>query len=67
MKDTIYRQDAIDCFWDAKRYFRDALDVVKDIRRLPSAPLSPCDVCIYNPPSSMDGKPCSMCPAEGRD
>ena len=26
-------------------------------------PLSPCDVCMYNPPSSMDGKPCCMCPA----
>ena len=25
--------------------------------------LSPCDLCIYNPPSSMDGKPCSICPA----
>ena len=26
-------------------------------------PLTPCDVCMYNPPSSMDGKPCCMCPA----
>lgn len=25
--------------------------------------LSPCDVCAYNPPSSGDGKPCSICPA----
>lgn len=25
--------------------------------------LSPCDVCRYNPPSSGDGNPCSMCPA----
>lgn len=24
---------------------------------------SPCDLCMYNPPSSTDGKPCSMCPA----
>ena len=22
-----------------------------------------CDLCIYNPPSSCDGKPCTMCPA----
>ncbi len=29
-------------------------------------PKSPCDVCRYNPPSSTDGKPCTMCPAEGR-
>ena len=26
-------------------------------------PLTPCDVCMYNPPSSMDGKPCCLCPA----
>lgn len=25
--------------------------------------ISPCDLCLYNPPSSGDGKPCSMCPA----
>ena len=30
------------------------------------ASLTPCDACRYNPPSSTDGKPCSMCPAEGR-
>lgn len=24
---------------------------------------TPCDVCKYNPPSSGDGKPCTMCPA----
>ena len=27
-------------------------------------PDSPCDLCVYNPPSSFDGKPCTMCPAE---
>ena len=26
-------------------------------------PLTPCDVCMYNPPSSMGGKPCYICPA----
>lgn len=25
---------------------------------------APCDVCRHNPPSSGDGKPCCMCPAE---
>lgn len=29
----------------------------------PTVNLSPCDVCAYNPSSSGDGKPCSMCPA----
>ena len=24
---------------------------------------SPCDLCSYDPPSSMGGKPCWMCPA----
>lgn len=30
----------------------------------PNEPLTPCDLCMYNPPSSCDGKPCCMCPAE---
>ena len=35
---------------------------------LPSVaiPSSPCDLCQYNPPSSTDGKPCTMCPVERR-
>ena len=33
---------------------------------LPSAQPTPCDVCRHNPPSSMDGKPCCVCPAERR-
>ena len=24
----------------------------------------PCGLCVYNPPSSMDGKPCYACPAD---
>lgn len=26
----------------------------------------PCDLCRHAPPSSGDGKPCTMCPAVGR-
>ncbi len=26
-------------------------------------PKTPCDLCMYNPPSSLDGKPCCICPA----
>lgn len=33
------------------------------IKSLEQEPTSPCDVCRYNPPSSGDGKPCTMCPA----
>lgn len=29
--------------------------------------LSPCDSCAYNPPSSGDVKPCSMCPASRKE
>lgn len=29
--------------------------------------LTICDFCVYGPPSSFDGKPCTMCPAEIRE
>ena len=29
--------------------------------------ITPCDLCRYDPPSSSDNKPCSMCPASARD
>ena len=32
----------------------------------PNEPAYPCDLCVYNPPSSLDGKPCTFCPATGR-
>lgn len=32
----------------------------------PNEALTPCDVCKFSPPSSSDGKPCCMCPAERR-
>ena len=28
--------------------------------------MGPCELCCYNPPSSGDGKPCSICPATPR-
>lgn len=34
-----------------------------DIEIVPDSRPSPCDLCMYNPPSSIDGKPCCMCPA----
>ena len=30
-------------------------------------PKYPCDLCRYNPPSSCDGKPCTMCPAQATE
>lgn len=32
----------------------------------PNEATYPCDLCVYNPPSSLDGKPCTYCPATGR-
>ena len=32
-------------------------------KTVPQAPQTPCDLCMYNPPSSRDGKPCCVCPA----
>ena len=28
--------------------------------------LTPCDCCLYSPPSSGDGKPCSICPTQAK-
>ena len=33
------------------------------IRKAEEARGNPCDFCMYAPPSSSDGKPCTMCPA----
>lgn len=37
------------------------------VSALPTVDAVPCDVCRYSPPSSGDGKPCTICPAEGKD
>ena len=40
---------------------------LKRVRELAQADregISPCTFCRFNPPSSSDGKPCCMCPAE---
>ena len=50
--------------------YRDA--VLKAIKKAPAADvvevgeLTPCDVCMYSPPSSGDGKPCAMCVARAK-
>lgn len=32
----------------------------------PTIEAEPCTLCVYNPPSSCDGKPCTACPAHKR-
>lgn len=41
------------------------IDLINIIGELENG--SPCDVCKFNPPSSCDGKPCTMCPAEATE
>lgn len=57
-----------------------ARDILYDVKRiiesLPNAIMSgidlhydnptPCTFCMYSPPSSGDGKPCTMCPAAAK-
>ena len=47
----------------AKAYFW-ARKALRPTLTPPNEPLTPCDLCRYNPPSSFGGKPCCMCPAE---
>ena len=72
--DCIHREAAIDmvkrCFQPEHRNKEVALQMCVDgLSGLPTTsvyPDSPCDLCRFSPPSSFDGKPCSMCPAEGK-
>ena len=56
----------------AKKALDDILYQGKSIKEwvkiiMEQEPKSPCDVCRYNPPSSADGKPCTICPATERE
>lgn len=39
-------------------------ELLEEIRQRPRE-ANPCDLCAYNPPSSLGGKPCFACPASG--
>lgn len=45
---------------------QDILEAEQPTLTQPNEPMSPCDLCIYSPPSSYDGKPCCMCHATSR-
>lgn len=47
----------------ARRY---GIDVsrLRELAQADKEGISPCTFCRFNPPSSGDGKPCCMCPAE---
>ena len=71
--------DDLDFTFDRRFYSRgdeqyvrgvdDAINVVRGAPTFEAVPVvqgSPCDLCRYAPPSSFDGKPCAMCPAEAK-
>ena len=41
-----------------------APDRLRELAQADKEGISPCTFCRFNPPSSGDGKPCCMCPAE---
>lgn len=45
------------------RIENEALDMGISALRAQQYHTDHCDLCGYNPPSSSDGKPCTMCPA----
>lgn len=61
------REEAIEILVNHTQYKCNGNDLVAldmAIEALEPKPISPCNVCRYNPPGSGDGKPCSMCPAQ---
>lgn len=65
-KDAPYLSDESQILSDAGRetqFFGDVVEMLEKGYRKQSE-LEPCDVCQFNPPSSMGGKPCTVCPAQ---
>lgn len=60
--ENIARQ-AIDIAW---YWLNKAESQAMQIKNLEAryARATPCDMCRFNPPSSGDGKPCTLCPSE---
>lgn len=63
---TVTIEDVLDSVCDKYTALPSAEPETHDNARKTHACVSPCDECRHYPPSSADGKPCSMCPAEGR-
>lgn len=49
--------------WPGTEDTLESLDMALSALRAQQEHTGPCDLCGYNPPSSFDGKPCTMCPA----
>lgn len=51
---------------DYSAAFEMAIDALRAQPAQGDEPMTPCDLCIYNPPTSHDGKPCCICPASAK-
>lgn len=60
-KSKAFKCEKKDCFYNDAEKCR-----LKE-QRSRFTKISPCDVCKFYPPSSGDGKPCSICPAAAID
>ena len=52
---------------EASKELRGARKVINRIMAAKPYKPSPCDLCRHNPPSSMGGKPCSVCVASPKE
>ena len=50
-----------------EEFYLDALNMAIAALREQEKLKPPCELCRYNPPSSSDGKPCTMCPATPKE
>lgn len=49
---------------EGRMWLKKAIDRLREFSEAEKEGISPCTFCRFNPPSSSDGKPCCMCPAE---
>ena len=40
------------------------IEAIETHIKIKQSEFAPCDVCLFNPPSSIGGKPCTVCPAQ---
>ena len=52
---------------DGMETYRNIMDAIENAPTItqPNELGYPCHLCVYNPPSSLDGKPCTYCPGTG--
>lgn len=61
-----YKVSANGTYWWYSAEMFEVIEDEKQKRDSEECGDSPCDLCRFSPPGSGDGKPCTMCPAEGK-